>query len=250
MLTIPSRSPCSPRYFVIRGDTEEMADGYRERPSRVAGAVVWERGAHQAGPSLVLPDGCMDIIWTDGELIVAGPDTVAWGHGVPARGGFAGLRFAPGDAPAVLGVPAHELRDNRVPLSDLWPAPLVRRLADRVTDAPDRRSALEDVVRDRLRPPDPVVAGIVTLLSDGARVTDVAGEVDMGERRLHRLCLTAFGYGPKTLARILRLNRALHLVRGGTPYATVAAEAGYADQAHLSRDVKALTGVPLHVLIS
>ena len=72
---------------------------------------------------------------------------------------------------------------------------------------------------------------------------------DMGERRLHRRCLDAFGYGPKTLARILRMNRALALARGGTPFATVAAQAGYADQAHLARDVKDMAGVPLSSLI-
>ena len=52
----------------------------------------------------------------------------------------------------------------------------------------------------------------------------------------------------KTLARVLRLRRALALARAGTPFATVAVRAGYADQAHLARDVKALTGVPLGVL--
>jgi AraC-like DNA-binding protein len=67
---------------------------------------------------------------------------------------------------------------------------------------------------------------------------------------LHRRSLAAFGYGPKLLGRILRLNRALDLARAGTPYATVAAQAGYADQAHLSRDVKQLAGVPLRVLLS
>jgi AraC-like DNA-binding protein len=46
------------------------------------------------------------------------------------------------------------------------------------------------------------------------------------------------------------LNRALDLARTGTPYASVAAQAGYADQAHLSRDVKALAGAPLRVLLS
>ena len=70
----------------------------------------------------------------------------------------------------------------------------------------------------------------------------------LNERRLHRRCLAAFGYGPKTLARILRMNRAVDLARAGTPFATVAVAAGYADQAHLARDVRALAGVPLGLL--
>ncbi|WP_235948219.1 DUF6597 domain-containing transcriptional factor [Candidatus Frankia alpina] len=62
----------------------------------------------------ILPDGCIDIIWSsDGRLIVAGPDTVAklarWAPGVR----HIGLRFDPGRGPARLGVPAAELRDRR-----------------------------------------------------------------------------------------------------------------------------------------
>ena len=62
---------------------------------------------------------------------------------------------------------------------------------------------------------------------------------------MHRRSLAAFGYGPKTLARILRFQRALALARAGTPLAEVAVRSGYADQAHLAREVRALAGVPL-----
>jgi AraC-like DNA-binding protein len=72
----------------------------------------------------------------------------------------------------------------------------------------------------------------------------------MSSRQLQRRCGTAFGYGPKTLARVLRLQRALALARRGRSFANVSATAGYADQAHLSREVKALAGVPLGVLIA
>lgn len=68
--------------------------------------------------------------------------------------------------------------------------------------------------------------------------------VALSERQLHRLSLDAFGYGPKTLTRVLRLVRALDLARSGMPYAQVAARAGYADQAHLAREVKSLAGGP------
>ncbi|MYW10647.1 helix-turn-helix domain-containing protein, partial [Streptomyces sp. SID2563] len=64
-------------------------------------------------------------------------------------------------------------------------------------------------------------------------------------RQLHRRALTAFGYGPKTLARVLRLQRALALVRAGLPYADAALAAGCADQAHLARDMRDLAGTTL-----
>ena len=78
----------------------------------------------------------------------------------------------------------------------------------------------------------------------------VAAETGLGERQLRRRCEAAFGYGPKTLARVLRLQRALALARAGTPFAAVAADAGYADQPHLSREVRALTGLPLGELLA
>ncbi len=192
----------------------------------------------------------MDLIWTDGRLIVAGPDTRAHGAAEQRRpAAFAGLRFPPGTVPALLGVRAVQLRDLRVPLEDIWPAARVARLAGRVSGAADRLAALEAVAAEVLPDRNPAVELIVKSLDAGAGVAETASLLDMHERSLHRRCLDAFGYGPKTLARILRLNRALSLARKGVPFATVADQAGFADQAHLARDVKDLAGVPLSSLI-
>ena len=57
-----------------------------------------------------------------------------------------------------------------------------------------------------------------------------------------------FGYGPKTLQRILRFQRAVRLIGGGRPLGEVAATCGFADQAHLTREVRALSGRPPSVL--
>ena len=69
-------------------------------------------------PVRVLPDGCMDLIRMTGRIVVAGPDTTAF---VSPRGreAFVGLRFRPGALPRLLGVPAAELRNDRIPLADL-----------------------------------------------------------------------------------------------------------------------------------
>ncbi|GLV78800.1 helix-turn-helix domain-containing protein [Streptomyces hygroscopicus] len=261
-----------------------MSD-YRERKALIGGgAVVWTRTAG-AGPQRVLPDGCTDLIWSgtgpDGELIVAGPDTRAHLASGPPGTHAVGLRFAPGAGPAVLGVPAHELRDLRVPLAALWPDAEVRRLAERIAERTAGRAAeriagrtdggitgraaeriagresapgrvLEEAALDRLRtaePPDPVLATIVAGASRGTGVAGIAAAVGLGERQLHRRSLAAFGYGAKTLGRVLRLNRALDLARTGVRFAEVAATAGYADQAHLAREVRTLTGVPLSRLL-
>ncbi|REK86328.1 AraC family transcriptional regulator, partial [Streptomyces inhibens] len=92
-------------------------------------------------------------------------------------------------------------------------------------------------------------AAVAAALARGRPVAEVARAVALSERQLHRLSLDAFGYGPKTLARVLRLVRALDLARSGMPYAQVALRAGYADQAHLAREVKSLAGAPMGVLL-
>ncbi|TVL94071.1 helix-turn-helix domain-containing protein [Streptomyces sp. SAJ15] len=246
---------------------------YREWPAVLpAGAVLWTRTVAADDVSRpVLPDGCTDLIWSDGDptarLFVAGPDTRAHLPAAPRGSRYTGIRFAPGTGPAVLGVPAHELRDQRVPLDALWSAAEVRRLMERMALAHEdggdgaRGSdlggagvgrVLEAVAAERLRaadPPDPVLAAVVAGLRGGRAVAAVADAVGLSARQLHRRSLVAFGYGPKTLARVLRLNRALEAARGGTPYAEVAAAVGYADQAHLAREVRAFTGLPLGRLI-
>jgi AraC-like DNA-binding protein len=244
------------------------ATGYWETASRLTGAVIWHRAPRSTdGRQRILPDGCMDLMWFGDRLMIAGPDTTAYVS--PARPGltYVGLRFPPGTGPAVFGVPAHELRDQRVPLADLWPAGEVRRLTERMHRAADPGAALEEIAAVRLGapdravrlgapdravrlgPPDPVIAEVAARLRAGAPVAAIAEAVGLGERQLHRRSLAAFGYGPKTLARILRLHRALDLARAGTPFATVAATTGYADQAHLAREVKDLAGTPLSALV-
>lgn len=218
------------------------------------GAVVWSRTVEDpaVGPvQPVLPDGCMDLLWNEGRLLVAGPDTRAYvPEGAPSR--WAGIRFFPGTAPTFLGVPAHELRDRRVDLADLWPAAGVRHLTARIDTAPDPVTALEETALERAAdapPPDPLLRHLVAALDTGRPVAATADELGLGARQLHRRSLTAFGYGPKTLARVLRLQRALVLARAGVPFAETAARSGYADQAHLARDVKELAGMPLGELL-
>ncbi|MFF4925016.1 helix-turn-helix domain-containing protein [Kitasatospora sp. NPDC001261] len=244
----------------------EPSASYQERACRLPGAVLWTKpalgrtggrasagrtGAARAG--LVLPDGCMDLLWTEGRLLVAGPDTRAFHPGPGLRGPWVGVRFRPGAAPALLGVPAHELRDRRVELADLRPAAEVRRLTGHIDAAPDPAAALEALalrLAADAQPEDPLVRAVAASLAAGRSVAATAETVGLGARQLHRRSLAAFGYGPKTLARILRLQRALALARSGVPQAETAARTGYADQAHLARDVRELAGLPLTALLS
>jgi AraC-like DNA-binding protein len=215
-----------------------------------------EVSAGAAGPSArrVLPDGCVDVIWSsDGRLIVAGPDTVAtfarWAPGVR----HVGVRFDPGRAPAYLGIEAGELRDSRPELAELWEGGSARRLAERLAaSGGDPAAVLEATLADRPRAPglaDPLVPAIVAAIGARSSISRIAAAAGVSERQLLRRSRRAFGYGPKTLARILRLQHALRAARRGDDLATVAVEAGYTDQAHLARDVRALAGTTLTGLL-
>ena len=218
---------------------------YEERASVLPHVVAW-RSLTQPGdpPTRILPDGCLDLIWNDGRVFVAGPDTVAEVGAAAPGSRFAALRFADGTGPSVVGVPADELVDREVPLEQLWPAAEVRPLAE----AGDPLAALEAVAARRFQEPDRAVAAVAAGARAGRSVAAIADACGLSPRHLQRLSRAAFGYGPKTLHRVLRLQRAVALARAGRAFAEVAVVTGYADQAHLSREVKALAGVPLSAL--
>lgn len=180
-----------------------MADRYEEWASRFDGATVWTLSVPEGSVHPVLPDGCMDLLWIGGRLLVAGPDTHAGTSAVGTGGQYAGIRFAPGTAPALLGVPAHELRDRRVDLADLWPGAPARVLNERLAEAPDPAAALETIALRRAAdttPPDPVMRFVAAQLGagrSGGVVADTAQAVGLGARQLHRRSLAAFGYGQR-----------------------------------------------------
>jgi AraC-like DNA-binding protein len=230
--------------------------GYAETaPTPALAAVltcVWTRTT-EPGPARehrIVPDGCLDLIWTGSGLLVAGPDTGPV-LTTATPGTLVGVRFVPGTAPAVLGVPSAELRDQRPDLADLGVpgAALVDRLAD--ADPAAAALVLQRAVADLLRPDllDPAMPDVLAGLRAGEPVSALADRLGLTERALHRRSVAAFGYGPKFTQRVLRFQRAVGLARAGRPFGIVAADTGYADQAHLARDVCALAGIPLGELV-
>jgi AraC-like DNA-binding protein len=229
-------------------DADRVRDlPYTEHTSRVAGATLWRRRLAEPAALRVLPDGCVDLIWRDGSLVVAGPDRQAFVTRSTAGALYLGLRLPPGVGPAVLGVPADRLVGLRVPLGDLWTPARARRAADAVTAV--GAAGLENVVMARLaeHEPDPVMAAVVRALDASRGVGEIAALLGLSERQLHRRSVAAFGYGAKTLGRIRRMQRAL-AVPASESGAVAAAQAGYADQAHLARDLRELAGVPFGAL--
>lgn len=216
---------------------------YRERTLAVPGAVLWERRVG-AEPERwrILPDGCVDLLWDGRRLVVAGPDTTArWHESAPATS-YVALRLAGGLGPALLGVRAAEVRDQSPDLDGVWSSAAARALAERVAADPPAALAAWAVERAAASPVDPLGPDVLAMAARGVPVAAMADQLAMSPRHLHRHCLALFGYGPRRLTRVLRLGRAVAAARAGDPLARVAADCGYVDQAHLSREVRALAG--------
>jgi AraC-like DNA-binding protein len=218
---------------------------YRELPPppELASLVrcLWIRRA-DGSPTLILPDGCVDVVVRGGRATVAGPDTGPVTVALEPGAVVVGARFHPGAAAAALGVPADALRDGRIALEDLWGA-RGREIGERAgADPLALAAALRAVIGDGRA--DPLVLAVVRhlALEPGMPLPRVARAVDLGERQLRRRFATAVGYGPKTFARVMRFHRALRLLQAGEPPAGAAVSAGYADQAHLTREARALAG--------
>jgi AraC-like DNA-binding protein len=219
---------------------------YREGRASLLPATLWTAIA-EAGERAILPDGSMDLIWDDEQILVAGADRQPNPHRASRSSRLVAIRFDPGVAPAVLGVPADELVDQRVDLATVWPSPLARRWSDALATAADPVAELERLAANRLTssPLDPSWAiGVTSALQAGRTIDAVAGEFSTGARQLHRRSQAAFGYGPKLLQRILRVRRAAERLRAGHSLTTVAADSGFADYSHMFRDFRAITGHP------
>src|SRR4051812_34910615 len=232
--------------------------GYRELPPPESLAaqvccVWWSTGRGRR----VLPDGCADIVWTGSGLIVAGPATRPVVPSVVPAEVKLGVRFRVGAAPLGLGLPAGELRDRSVGLGDVWREG--EELSERVGEAGSPAARLELMVRavarhaaDDAKKPDPLVREAVhELARPRTRVEAVGRRLAISERQLRRRFEAAVGYSPRTLARVLRLQRFLALAeRGAEDLAWLAADAGYADQSHLTRECADLGGLPAGALLA
>jgi AraC-like DNA-binding protein len=224
------------------------SDVYREFAppawARAAIACIWVRRCDGSSVN-VLPDACADIVWrSSAGAVIAGPDSEAWTSQTQPGELIVGARLLPGAGGAAFGVPLDEVRNARVPVDALG----VDHFGE-LTGELDANAAPTAVARLALRrvaqaPPDAAVqAAAVMLLDPDQRVDDLAAAIGFSERQLRRRFLAAVGYGPKTLQRVLRLRRFLAADTGFAGLAAAAAGAGYADQAHLARECRALTGL-------
>ncbi len=217
-------------------------------------------GVHRGLPStsltLVLPMGePLDVGWADGRGRGSRWTTVSGLHPGPAAIHHDGrqrgiqLDLTTAGARALLGVPAAELSGELLTLDDV--APSLAGLAE----LPGRLHGLAPrdgvgvvvsaltwaLARHGAARPQAEVGRALARLTRGAAVAAVAEEVGYSRRRLSTLVRQETGLGPKAYQQVARFEASRALL-GRRPLATVAAECGYADQAHLARDWSELAG--------
>jgi AraC-like DNA-binding protein len=200
----------------------------------------------------IIPDGCCDIMLYDADVPhVVGPDSrMRWAD---LRDGLVitGLRLRPGAARAVFGCPASLLLDRQMRLADL--VPVSTRLLDALNcaDTLEQRHALLEKwvrrARENMAANERALLAACRLLAADPQITidSLTQKLGWNARTIHRQFVGGCGYGPKYLQRVMRVQAALRVAHDGSPrlrLSDVATSAGFADQAHMTREFKDLTG--------
>ncbi len=213
----------------------------------VAGRALHER----------LPDGRTSLVFRvleegrRGDLSVVGPRTRALFKDASDIPRAVMFQLKPGWASSLLGVAAHELTDQIVPLHDIWGSAGADLCAELLTTrgVPAVLDRLSDaLVRRAHQSFEPASARLarraVRLIEGGEpRMESVAEQLGVSARHLRRAFTESVGIGPKDFARTVRLQRAVGLAATSHDWSRIATAAGYYDQAHLIADFRELVGL-------
>lgn len=201
-----------------------------------------------AQAAAVRPDGCLDIVYSpaDGLLAIGAMTTQRQFDHAPGAAPC-GVRFLPGMAREFLRVSPAELTDQSIPLEDLLGGTareLKRRLSG-VELCADRARLLAASLRPPADRPNSVQRAITAIANSRgtADLDRISRHANLSPRQFRRRCSEESGLTPKHLCRILRFRHTIQLAYAAADdWAGIAAEAGYFDQAHLIRDFHEFTG--------
>jgi AraC-like DNA-binding protein len=241
-----------------------MSLRYAEYPPPPELAAVVEcfwilEGAGSAVAEPILPDGRTEWLFhygtpfsrlgSDGHLeqqpraLLAGQITMPVFLAASESAGVAAIRLRPG-ASNLIGVPAVELTDHLVPFDAFRKTGAVLDQLVAATSDAERLVVLQRWLGPLLNdPPRPAVSHAVDLIvTTGGKISMAAlsARANLSRRQMQRLFLIHVGLTPKTLARIVRVQRAAALLRSGAALVDVAIASGYYDQAHMALDFRAV----------
>jgi AraC-like DNA-binding protein len=238
-----------------------MTAGYRERPQILIAGIeaVWASQTHAPGSYRVLPDGRCDLILrytatpngpTDIEPILTG--TAARAHDVPLipNSGFVGARFRPGHAARFLRISPMSLGpEGKRGAQVLSLCPHLSSLIAPVSDPTMLEQRLTRFLAETAHsapPPAPWIQALgqaFHVSSGRLSVAELARLHGLSLRHLTRKWQEMTGFTPKTYTMVLQFQRALRLIElHGLTAAEAAFEAGYADQAHMTRAFRQFAG--------
>lgn len=191
---------------------------------------------------------------TGGRARVVGVVRDVFSETIEGRGRVVGVGFRPGGFRPFLGGPVSAITDRFTPVEEIF-GPGAHAVADEIIAAPGADEAvtlLEGFLRSR-RPDraDPMVAEVTAIMDRIAadpgllRVDELAEALGTGTRRLQRIFAEYVGVAPKWVIRRYRMQEAADRAGAGTgvDWAALAAELGYADQAHFTRDFSGVIGI-------
>lgn len=190
-----------------------------------------------------------------GPLVVTGVHAKAWQRTIHGSGRVFAIRLRPAGLAVLSSLAPAQVADATVPLTQRLDArlhELMQRIAAH-TDPPERARAADEAIRRTLAEHAPSPAGLLANeVLDELRErihhrtgSTLAERLARSERTIQRACIETLGHGPKWLSRRIRLQEvALALVARPTDeLAVIAADLGYTDQSHLTRDFRTATGI-------
>ncbi|AUG75296.1 hypothetical protein CFP65_0322 [Kitasatospora sp. MMS16-BH015] len=215
--------------------------------------VRWDRRGRPEHEQKVLAHPHVHLVFEAPVARVYGVDRSVFVRRLSGRGQVLGVKFRPGGFRPFLGRAVAELADRSVPAEEVFGAGVAavnEAVLASEGEVGELAAVAEEFLLARVPEPDPVaeqVAGLVARITGGSdlrRVDQLAAEAGLTVRRLQRLFAEYVGASPKWVLRRARLHEAAERAHGGraVDWAELAADLGYADQAHLTRDFTAAVG--------
>ncbi len=216
--------------------------------------VRWDLRGQRPHEQKILPHPNVNLAFEEASSGVFGVDRRLFVRRIGGHGQALGVRFRPGGFRPFWDAPVSRLTDRTIPAAEVFGAAVsaAQEAIMRASGDAEMVARAEEFLTSMLPDRDPVaesVADMVSLINSDPslkRVDQLAAVSGLSVRRLQRLFREYVGVGPKWVMRRARLHEAAQRADSGdvTDWAAVAADLGYSDQAHLTREFTALIGVP------
>jgi AraC-like DNA-binding protein len=219
--------------------------------------IRWDLRGQPPHEQAILPHPNVNLAFEATGAAVFGVDTKIFTRRLSGQGKALGIRFRPGGFRPFYGKSIYTLNDRVVPAHRILGPAADRACAEVMADTADDEAMTEaaaGLLRGARPADDPVaeqVAELTALITRDPglyRVAQLAEVSGLSARQLQRMFADYVGVSPKWVMRRARLHEAALRAEADGPavvnWAALAAELGYSDQAHLTRDFTATLGVP------